>query len=104
MLKPLTNEGKASCGLDEIVKGKFYAFTAVVNHDKNGPPFVLGVAIANEPGYYPIPSFWAYSDDYSELSRHADDLNREIGVDEKAAARVVCSSMRPVSERRGVVA
>jgi hypothetical protein len=66
-------------------------------------PWLLGVAIANEAGYYPISSFWAHSDSYEEMSAHADDLNRAEGLDDQTAIRIVCSSMRPLKERRGAV-
>jgi hypothetical protein len=103
MLKPLTMQGRLSCGLPEATVGKLWAFTAVMAKDKGDAPFLLGVAIANEPGYYPISSFWAHSDSYEEMSAHADELNRAEGLEDKTAMRIVCSTMRPLTERRGAV-
>lgn len=92
MLKPLTMQGRLSCGLPEATQGKVWAFTAVMGK-VHGEGWCLGVAVANEPGYWPISSFLAHSDSYEEMSAHADNLNREEGLDDKTAARIVCSTM-----------
>jgi hypothetical protein len=90
MLKPFTNEGRFECGLDNIVKGKVWAFVAVVGH---ATPARLGVAIANERGYNPIPETWCHADDYEEMERHADELNEAEGISVKVATDIVASSM-----------
>lgn len=90
-LKPFTGEGRFECGLDEAVKGKVWAFTPVIGkHDK----ITLGVAIANEPGYIPVPMFWCHADTWDEMQAHADELNKASGLDLKTAERIVLSSMR----------
>lgn len=90
MLKPFTKEGRFECGLDEnpIIAGKLWAFTAIV-----GNPCRLGVSVANEPGYLPIPQQWCHADNYDELTAHADELNLAEGHDPRAAMSIVASSM-----------
>lgn len=93
-MKKLSKEGRFECGLDEIVKGKCWAFTAVTNGDYWG----LGIAVANEPGYYPIPLTWANvkmgPGAYEAMSEHADELNVDEGLAIKEADRIVISTMR----------
>jgi hypothetical protein len=91
MLKPLTKEGRFECGLDDAVKGKVWCFVNVVGENY---PARLGIAFANEPGYCPIPEFWCHADNYNELDRHAEELNKAEGIDVLQAAKIVCSSMR----------
>ncbi len=90
-MKKFSFEGRFESGLDDVVKGKAFAFTPGEMHadGKVG----LGVAIANEPGYLPIPSHWCIADNYAEMADHCDDLNAAEGLDPKAAAIIVCSSM-----------
>lgn len=90
MLKPLTFEGRFECGLDEVVKNKIWCFVAVVGEHY---PARLGVAIANEQGYNPVPEFWAHADTFDEMQAHADELNEEEGKDRRVAAEIVCSTM-----------
>jgi hypothetical protein len=94
-MKRLSEEGRFECGLDEVVKGKCWAFTCVLGEHYN---FRLGVAIANEPGYYPVPEFWCHGDSYDEMHRHVDELNDKEGLTQDEAARIMCSSM--VASRR----
>ena len=90
MMKPLTFEGRFECGLDEIVTGKVWAFVAVTGENYGAR---LGVAFANEPGYTPIPEFWANADRHDEMQAHADELNAAEGLDKLAAAKIICSTM-----------
>lgn len=92
MLKKLSKEGRFECGLDDIVAGKVWAFTPGNHHEcgKVG----LGVAIANERGFHPVPLTWCNADSWAEIAAHADELNRAEGFDEGAAERVVISTMR----------
>lgn len=94
MLKPLSMQGRLSCGLPEATAGKVFAFTPVMARSGSDTPWLIGVAIANERGYWPISSFWAHSDSYEEMSAHCDELNRAEGLDDKTAARIICSTMR----------
>lgn len=91
MLKPFTPEGRFECGLDALVAGKRWAFVPVVG-ELNAA--ALGVAIADEPGFLPIPETWAHADDYAAMESHAEALNLAEGLDPKAAALIVISSMR----------
>jgi hypothetical protein len=90
MLKPLTFEGRFECGLDDIVKGKVWAFVAVTGEHYGAR---LGIAIANENGYNPVPEFWAHADTHDEMQAHADELNEKEGKDKRLAAEIVCSTM-----------
>ncbi len=83
MLKPLTLEGRFECGLDTFVAVPGEAHASA-----------LGVAIADEPGYHPIPDVWCHADNRAEMRAHADTLNAERGLDQLAAVRIVASSMR----------
>jgi len=67
--------------------GKLYAFTAVVA--KGG--WQLGVAVANEPGYNPIPG--KTFKDQAEAKHWAEGLNKHIGRDPDTVMAIVCSSM-----------
>lgn len=94
MLKKLTAEGRFECGIDEVLAGKVWAFTATLSKDCGDGCFVgLGAAVANERGYVPIPSHWVRSDSYDEMSDHADELNLAMGLDYDAATKIIISSM-----------
>lgn len=93
MLKKFTKEGRFECGLDELVAGKAWAFVPVLAPERSGSVFGLGVAVANEPGYYPVPLHWCHADTWDEAQAHAVELNREEGISEDAEMRIVCSSM-----------
>jgi hypothetical protein len=67
--------------------GKLYAFTAVVT--KSG--WQLGVAVANEQGYNPIPG--KTFKDRAEAKEWADGLNKHIGRDADQVLRIIGSSM-----------
>lgn len=90
MIKKLSMEGRFECGLDDVVKNKVWAFVAVVGEHS---PARLGIAIANEQGYNPIPEYWAHGDDLHELQAHADELNEAEGKDKRLAAEIICSTM-----------
>ena len=98
MLKEFSKCGRIECGLDSIVAGKCWAFVPVL-HRHGG--FGLGVAVANEPGYYPIAHFWCHADSYAEASDHAAALNAAEGLNVEVAMRVVCSSMAAGRLNRG---
>jgi hypothetical protein len=89
-MKKLSAEGRFEAGIDEVVKGKVWAFVAVTGEHYGAR---LGIAIANEQGYNPIPEFWANADTYGEMSAHADELNEAEGKDKMLAAEIVCSTM-----------
>jgi hypothetical protein len=87
----LTFEGRFECGFDEVVKGKIAAVVAVRSKDGIG----LGIAIANERGYCPIPLTWAHGDNFQEMMDHADEINREVlGISRDQAFEIIATTMR----------
>jgi hypothetical protein len=77
--------------IDQSVAGAFpykpYAFTAVIG----GGGWQLGVAVANEAGYNPIPG--KTFENQSEAKEWADGLNKHIGRDEDSVLSIVGSTM-----------
>jgi hypothetical protein len=67
--------------------GKVYAFVAVIG----GGGWQLGLAIANEGGYNPIPGKTFATQ--SEAKEWADGLNKHIGRDEDSVLSIVGSTM-----------
>lgn len=90
MLKPLTAEGRFEAGIDNVVKGKVWAYVAVTGEHYGAR---LGIAIANQQGYNPVPEHWAHADTYDEMSAHADELNEAEGLSKWNATEVVISTM-----------
>lgn len=66
---------------------KLYAFTAVIADGG----WQLGVAVANEQGYNPIPG--KTFKDRGEAKQWADGLNQHIGRDDETVMAIICSSM-----------
>ena len=93
MLKPFTTEGRFECGLDEIVAGKVWAFVPVIG-PVGGPGTALGVAVANERGYHPVPVYWCHADTWAEMETHVDELNAAEGLSEDEYMRIVATTMR----------
>ena len=78
-------------GLEKNFAGKVWCFVPVMHqvHNVNH----LGVAIANEPGYCPLPTYWCSSKDYTEVSGIADDLNKvQLGLTDSEAMRIEVST------------
>lgn len=90
MSKQLTELAIAELGITEMMAGKAYAYVAVMSGDTYG----LGLAVANERGYHPIPLHWAQADTFNSAHDLADEMNEKIGLNLEAAARIVCSTMR----------
>ena len=67
--------------------GQLYAFVAVIG----GNAWQLGVAVANEQGYHPIPG--KTFDSQSEAKLWAEGLNRHIGRDDDSVMAIIASSM-----------
>jgi hypothetical protein len=88
MLKPLSRIGIIELGIEQLFAGKIWAYTPVIS--ENG--FALGIAVANEAGYNRVPEFWCHGDSYEVMSDHCNALNRERGLDDDIAARIVCST------------
>lgn len=83
--------------LDQHVAGEFrgqrYAYVPVLLDDE-GMGFGLGVAVAREPGYFPIPASFFKTGDYKEAAQTADGMNLHIGLSEDAAVKIIASSMQ----------
>lgn len=96
-IRKLTKEGEFEAGIEAIVAGKVWAYTPVIAFGKRGalgePPFGLGIAIANEPKYHPVPIAWCHGDNWEEMAEHADELNRARGLTDEHATEIVISSM-----------
>lgn len=77
--------------IDQSVAGAFpdtaYAFTAVIE----GGAWCLGVAVANEQGYNPIPG--KKFETQGEAKQWADGLNKHIGRDAHSVMAIICSTM-----------
>lgn len=96
--KPLSFEGRFECNMDAVVKGKVWAFVAVMP-TATEPQYGLGLAVANEPGYNPIPTVWVWADTYDEMDAHADALNQKEGLTPIEAAKIVLSTMKTIPRR-----
>lgn len=90
MLKPFTAEGQFEAGVKSVTQNRVWAYVAVLGEHY---PARLGIAIANEPGYNPVPEFWCHADTLDEMQAHADQLNAELGLDRKAAVSIIVSTM-----------
>lgn len=93
MIKKLSSLAIAELGIDDLYPGKLWAFCAVIPDMKGGPGAALGISVANEPGYSPVPLFFCYGDNFNEMQDHADELNKERGMTIDQAARIVASSI-----------
>jgi hypothetical protein len=69
--------------------GKTFAYTAVL--DKHNC-FALGVALANEPGYYPVSCYHYQGETYHAAAQEADRLNTLLGHSEDGAINIVVST------------
>lgn len=58
-------------------KGQFCFVPALHNHEGGDGPG-LGAAIANEPGYYPVPKFYYSADSFADAEVRAEELNRDL--------------------------
>jgi len=90
-IKQLSAEGRFECGFDDVAHGKVCAVVAVTGRHY---PARLGIAIANERGYVPIPEHWANGDNLAELEAHARVLNEQLfGLTEDEELRIIASTM-----------
>jgi hypothetical protein len=69
-----------------------FALVAVLSHDMPGQ-FGLGIAVANERGYNPIPAGWACFEQMDQAQAESDWLNEVLGMDADTVARIVASTM-----------
>lgn len=82
-------EGRIESGIEHLIAGKRYAFLALVGERY---PARLGAAVENEPGYYPIPEELAHGESMLAVQQMADRMNRELGLSDKEAGRLVAST------------
>jgi len=68
---------------------KLWAFVAVVTSDG----CALGVAVANERGYSPVPLTRYCVSDYNDAEAEADRLNAARGMSEDMVMRITMSSI-----------
>ena len=73
----------------DAFRGKLWAYTAIVDKDGYG----LGIAVANEAGYSPVPKFFTQLKSYKDAVAMADSLNTERGLDKRTSIEITCSSM-----------
>ena len=90
MLKPLTMLARVELELDANFAGKLWCFSPHVGETA----YFLGVSVANEAGYTPIPLHWCHADNLAEITAHADALNAEwLSLTPEESLRIVTSSM-----------
>ena len=73
--------------IDQAFAGKVWAYVPVVTKHGSG----LGVAVANEKGYCPVP--WAHSERYDEIEAYSIELNASRGLSELQALDIIGSTM-----------
>lgn len=76
--------------IKEAFAGKLFAFTAVVG--RSG--CCLGVAVANESGYSPVPEMRFSTPRYDDAATEAERLNKEMGLSDTTSMKIVMSTMR----------
>ncbi len=55
--------------------------------------FGLGVAVANERGYNPVPAGWAISEDMAKAREEAERLNELLGHSKETSFQIIASTM-----------
>lgn len=96
MNKSLTTMAIAEMEIEDKWAGKLWAYTPTVLGRESAAGdncFGLGIAVANESGYTPLPIYWANFETYDAAADDADRLNKERGLDDEEAIRIICSSM-----------
>lgn len=94
-MKALTYEGIVECGLLDIAPGKLKALTPVIQQRGMG----LGLAVANEPGYYPVPLAWCHGENWNDLHKCADEWNAKLWKHDDATALAIIGSSIGASNR-----
>lgn len=76
-------------------KNKAFAFVAVLPNEKiDDVHGALGMAVANERGYMPVPLGWASYASFDAASDHAEHLNLTVlNLDNDEAFKIIASSM-----------
>lgn len=86
---PIAIDLLAFSRIKDLFEGKEFAFVAVVAETA----FSLGVAVADEPGYWPLPAHLVETRGWEEMNAAAAAINARLGLDEATASRIVSSSM-----------
>lgn len=87
--------------LEEIRRtwaSKVWCFSAVMQDGAYG----LGIAIANTPGYVPLPLSEACSESYEQMWKHANHLNDRLGWPQAYTMRIIGSTMAAQNVKNGV--
>lgn len=71
--------------------GHVWCFVAVTSKNVG---CALGVAVANERGYCPLPVHWSHSDNWFDMEEYVDELNRDLGWTEDQSMDIVASTIR----------
>jgi hypothetical protein len=86
----ITSNNLEAALMDQIAAGAFhgkdYAFVKVYHDDS----WKLGVAVKNEQGYHPFNRLFEKE---VEAKEWADGLNKHIGLSERRATEIVCSTL-----------
>lgn len=80
--------------IEEKMGTRIWAYAPVIQPGGAG----LGVAIANEPGYSPVPRGWFAAETYQVACDKADELNQMRGIDKHGALQIVASTMKPIGK------
>ena len=89
---PLTDRRAESYQI--AMKDRPFAFVAVLpSEPMEGVQGALGLAIANERGYMPVPLGWARYERFSAAQKHVDHLNDFIGRTDDQATFIQISTM-----------
>ena len=75
--------------------GKVWCYAAVILSESIlDDRWGLGVAVVDEPGYFPVLGFKAHASTYEEMMDYADDLNRQRGITRAKSAIIIASTMK----------
>lgn len=85
-----------AAALARLFDGQDFAFVAVL-HDHESPDgktrAALGIAVANLPGYIPLPQFYYAAARIDDAESKADSLNAAKGVTTETAMLIQISTM-----------
>jgi hypothetical protein len=74
----------------EAFRGKLWCFVPVTG---THCPIALGVAVANEAGYSPLPETFCNADTWNDMEAYADELNTQMGISDEESIKIVGSTM-----------
>lgn len=93
-MRELTREAQAELGIEDKFRGKVWAFVPVTSGYADGPTWALGIAVANERGYCPVPPYWCHAEEFAEMVDHARDLNEARGLSVATSDQITVSTMQ----------